>query len=350
MTLVQLRYVLAVAEHLHFAEAAAASHVSQPTLSMQLRKLEDELGVTLFDRSKQPVEATDIGQRIISQARTVMREADLVFELARDLSQEPQGEFRLAVIPTLAPGLLPLFLDSFAREHPKVELIVEEVPTALMLRRLLADEIDAGLLATPVNTPGIHEEFLFNEPFVAYVSPRHPLHAQTEIRPGEIPLEDLWLLSEGHCLREQALSVCGTEYRHAQSRGDTHSVQGKTSDGTITAPAAHGRIRFESGTLATLRKLIQRGNGLTLLPWLEARDLQDKSLLRPLTLPRPIREISIATSRPYRRRPLIESLKSLISTLATQSLPQAEEQYLVEIPSFSVKKTEKAGATSSVEQ
>ncbi len=334
MTLVQLRYVLAVAEHLHFAEAAAASHVSQPTLSMQLRKLEDELGVTLFDRSKQPVQATEIGRRIIAQARTVLREADLLEEMARELAGEPRGEFRLAVIPTLAPGLLPLFLDRFAEEHPRVHLIVEETPTAVMLRRLLDDEIDAGLLATPVNTPGIHEEFLFNEPFVAFVSPRHPLYTEPEIDVAQIPRADLWLLSEGHCLREQALSLCGAVARtDGGSSGDEKN-----------------RVRFESGTLETLRKLIKRGDGLTLLPWLDARDLEDRSLLRPLRLPRPVREISIATSRPYRRRPLIEALKVAVQAAAREVLPQAEAQYRVDIPSFSAQNATRSTATSTMEQ
>ena len=330
MTLVQLRYVLAVAEHLHFAEAAAASHVSQPTLSMQLRKLEDELGVTLFDRSKQPVQPTEIGRRIIAQARTVLRESDLLEEMARELAGEPRGEFRLAVIPTLAPGLLPLFLDHFAEQHPRVNLIVEETPTAVMLRRLLDDELDAGLLATPVNTPGIHEEFLFNEPFVAYVSPRHPLFSESEIDVRQIPREDLRLLSEGHCLREQALSLCGA--------------------GGAAAGDEKNRVRLESGTLETLRKLIKRGDGLTLLPWLDARDLEDRSLLRPLRLPRPVREISIATSRPYRRRPLIEALKVAVEAAAREVLPQVEAQYRVDIPSFSAQNPTRATATSTMEQ
>ncbi len=316
MTLVQLSYVAALARHRHFADAAAACHVSQPTLSMQIRKLEDEIGALIFDRSKQPVIPTAIGAMVIQQARTVLREAGRIDELIAEAREEIKGDFRLGIIPTLAPGLLPLFLGSFRRSYPKVALVVEEMQTASILEGLRHDDLDAGLLATPVNTPGLIEQPLFYEPFVAYISPRHPLFKQNRIRTSDIPVADLWLLNEGHCFREQALQLCGAR---AETRDTSHNFQ------------------FASGNLETLKKLVERHYGITLLPWLEARDLpgaQQRDMLRKFEEPVPTREISLLLSRTYLKRQITTALAQEIRKAVPPELLKVSGSFIVGIPSL----------------
>jgi LysR family transcriptional regulator, hydrogen peroxide-inducible genes activator len=175
ITLTQLSYVTAVAQTRNFGLAAKTCFISQPTLSMQIQKLEDDLEVTLFDRSKKPVEPTAIGQRIIEQAQVVLQEAKRIEELIKEEKGEISGEFKLGIIPTLAPYLLPLFLKNFTTVYPAVNLIVEEMQTQKIIKMLKEDKIDGGILVTPLNHKGIVEWPIFNDPFLAYLAPKHPL-------------------------------------------------------------------------------------------------------------------------------------------------------------------------------
>jgi LysR family transcriptional regulator, hydrogen peroxide-inducible genes activator len=286
VTLVQLRYAVAVDAHRHFGQAAAACAVSQPTLSMQLRKLERELGVALFDRSRQPVEPTDLGRLIIAQARAALREAARIGELAAGAGQELTGQLRIGVLATLAPYLLPRFVAELPRRYPGLSLWIGELQTEQILEQLVTDRLDAGLVATPAADPGLVEQPLFREPFVGYVSGDHRLHRRRWLDPGDLGIEDLWLLNEGHCFRDQVLSVCGD----ARSR-QLHSLP----------------LRFESGNLETLKRLVDSSGGMTLLPALAVAEisLEDRRHVRRFRAPPPERVIRLVHPAAYLKRGLI---------------------------------------------
>ena len=305
-TLTQLRYVVAVDTHRHFGAAAAACHVSQSTLSMQLRKLERALAVSLFDRSRMPVVATDLGRVIIEQARVALREADRIGELRDDSLGVVAGELRLGVLPTLAPYLLPTCLTTLRRRHPSLELVIEELVTDDIIRALRLDRLDAGLVATPVNVGDLVHQPLFREPFVGYVSPRHRLAKRKVLTTADLSLDDLWLLSEGHCFRSEVLKLCG-ERESAASRP--------------LSACTHG-ARFESGNLETLKRLVEQGDGMTLLPALAAADLRgerQRRLIRPFASPVPEREVRLVQRRAYLKRHLIAAVVAVI----LESLPPA---------------------------
>ncbi|MFA0961738.1 LysR substrate-binding domain-containing protein [Roseivirga sp. BDSF3-8] len=288
MTITQLEYIIAVDTHRHFAKAAEASFVTQPTLSMQIQKLEQELGVTIFDRSRQPVVPTDIGRRVILQARQIVNESRKIREIIEDEKKEVAGELRLGIIPTLAPYLLPLFIGSFIEKYPGVTLQVEELLTEQVLMRLKQDQIDIGLIVTPSNDPGVLEQPVFYEEFYAYLSPRHPLYRQETLKADEIDVEDVWLLNEGHCFREQVLNICGRQ-----------------------GVGSHGNFRYQSGSLEALRKIVDRQGGFTLLPELASMELgeESKSKVRPFAEPRPVREVSLVMHRSFLKRKLVEALR-----------------------------------------
>jgi LysR family transcriptional regulator, hydrogen peroxide-inducible genes activator len=289
VTLTQLAYVVAVDRHRHFTRAAEASGVTQPTLSMQIRKLERELGIEIFDRSRAPVRPTDLGAGIVEQARAVLHEADRLRGLARVPSGEVVGELRVGIIPTLGPFILPSLLPELIRRHPRLVLTVEEIQTSEILDGLRSDSLDAGLIATPADIPGVLEQELFQEPFVAYISPGHPLEARAALKVDDLRVEDLWLLQEGHCFRDQVKDLCA---RVASSGGRS------------------GRLRFESGNLGTLKRMVDGSGGMTLLPHLAARDLTDeeRSRVRRFRPPVPSRTIRLVQGRAYLKRPLVQAL------------------------------------------
>lgn len=301
LTLTQLSYIVAVDAHGHFGKAAAACHVTQPTLSMQVQKLERQLGVTLFDRSKAPVVATDLGRRIIEQARTVLREAARIADLRDEASGQIVGELRLGALPTLAPYLIPRFVQALAEHHPGLELVVQELVTDDIIAQLQQDRLDAGLIATTPAVPGLLVQHLFDEPFVAYVSSGHRLSAQTVIDTSDLVLDDVWLLTEGHCLRDQSIQLC-----HKRTR--RHAPQG--------GPPS---VRFESGNLETLKRLVEQGRGMTLLPALAADDLStaaQRQLLRRFAPPVPVRHVCLVRRRTYLKQHLIEALiRELLASL-----------------------------------
>lgn len=288
MTLAQLRYAVAVDAHRHFGRAAEACFVSQPTLSAGLKRLEDELGAALFDRSRQPVVPTAHGARVLRQARAVLREADGLAALAGGDGGEPVGELRLGVIPTLASCLLPLVAGPFARRHPGAVLSLHETTTEAILDGLDAGRLDAGLIATDERRAGIASRRLYDEPFVAYVGAGHPLADAPAVACDTLSLDEVWLLAEGHCFRDQVVSLCG-------------------------APGAGGplggRVQFESGSLETLRRMVDRAGGLTLLPHMTTLYLSDDELarVRPLAAPVPRREVRLAYGRAHSKRPLVEA-------------------------------------------
>ena len=311
MTLTQLAYAVAVDTHRHFERAARACHVSQPTLSMQLHKLEASLGETLFDRSRSPVVPTDIGRVLIAQARVVLNEAARLGDLRDAASGMIEGELRLGVIPTLAPYLLPAVLEVLAERHPRIELVVQEEVTESVLTALRVDTLDVGLVATTTAVPGILSRKLFQEPFVAYVGAAHRLAGRARISVSDLSPDDLWLLADGHCFRTQVMSLCRQRGRSGASA--------PRSGTAVIAPLA----RFESGNLETLKRLVERGAGMTLLPALAAAELPTKAqrqLLIPFGDPVPGRAIRLVRRRHHVRAHLVRALVEIVQEVATAAL------------------------------
>jgi LysR family hydrogen peroxide-inducible transcriptional activator len=304
MTLTQLTYLVALATHRHFGRAAAACHVSQPTLSMQLQKLEDELGVALFDRSFQPVRPTEIGARVIEQARLVLAERDRIPALVSEAANRLVGELRLAIIPTLVPYLMPLVARPFAERFPQIDLVVQEMTTHHLVEAIAAGHTDAGLMATAESRRGLAIRPLFEEPFVAYVSREHALAGRTRLDPDDLSADDLWLLDEGHCLRDQVLQLCER----------------------VTREGERPRMRFQSGNLETLRHLVDRVGGMTLLPFLAARYLDNASRqhVRSFAVPAPTRTVHVIHRRASLKHALIEAFARVVTEEVMPLLQDAE--------------------------
>lgn len=294
LTFTQLQYVYALSETQNFARAAKKCHISQPTLSMQIQKLEEDLGVLLFDRSKKPVALTPIGEKVLEQIKKIFSEAHQIQELIYEEKNELKGEFRLGVIPTLSPYLLPLFLKRFSEQCPDVYLIVEELQTESIIERLKKDQLDAGLLVTPLHTSGIKEHPLFLEPFLVY----HPeglfFKEKVKILQKELKRDQLWLLSDGHCFREQVLEVCSKSKNPSQKNGN---------------------VTFEGGSLESIIALVDQKMGYTLLPYLstltmgaEKKKKQLKSFLEPI----PMREVSLVYSRSQLKKRIFDLLSACI--------------------------------------
>ena len=207
MTFVQLQYIIAVDTFRHFASAAKHCFVSQPTLSMQIQKVEEELGVKIFDRSKQPVIATELGAELIEQARKIISEKNVMDEIIHRKKGLVTGELKIGIIPTLAPYLLPLFVQSFTEKYPLVRLVVNELTTDFILSQLRAGKIDMGILVTPLQEPGIKEHVLFYEELMVYVSKKNAAYKKTYMLPQDIDPNKLWLLEEGHCFRSQIVNL-----------------------------------------------------------------------------------------------------------------------------------------------
>lgn len=295
MTLAQLTYLVAVDDERHFGQAAAACHVSQPTLSTQLRKLEDELGVELIDRSHQPVVPTAAGEHLIEQARTVLAERDRLAALADDVQDRVSGTLRVGMLPTLSPYLLPLILPAMEEQFPEVTLILREWPTAQVLDALQTDALDIALIATDEARANFYDEILFTEPFVGYVAPSHRLASRDRLQASALSLDDLWLLSEGHCFRDQVLQVCGRP--PAASR-----------------PSA----QFESGSLETLVHLVRHSGGMTLLPALATHHMTDAERtdhVVPFTDPPPTRDVRLVGRRRHKHRLVKAFVNTLIEAL-----------------------------------
>jgi LysR family hydrogen peroxide-inducible transcriptional activator len=292
MTFVQLEYLVAVDTHRHFAKAAEACFVTQPTLSMQLLKLEQELGLKIFDRSKQPVVTTHAGTELILHARKILSERSSLLDFLHLHKGVLAGELKVGVIPTLAPYLLPLFIPSFTKKYPNVKLIISEMTTDVIINRLREGKIDTGILVTPLNEAGIKEQVLFYEEMLAYISSKNIAHKKTYVLPQDIDPNKLWLLEEGHCFRTQIANLC--QLRRASAEGS--------------------HFEYEAGSLETLRRLVELNDGITILPEMATFEMtaKQKSLLRKFKQPIPMREVSIITHRDHVKKNLIEILKKEI--------------------------------------
>ncbi len=208
MTITQLQYVLAVAEYQNFTLAAEKSYVTQPTLSMQVQKLEDELDVKIFDRSKKPIRITEAGKKIVAQAKNIVNEADRIKDIVDQEKGYIGGEYTLGIIPTVMPTLLPMFLKTFIRKYPKVNLIIREQNTESLIKNLQEGHLDGAIAATPLEITNIIERPLYYEPFVGYVPKNHRLSRQEKLNPTDLDISDILLLQDGHCFRDGVINLC----------------------------------------------------------------------------------------------------------------------------------------------
>ena len=292
MTITQLYYVLAVAEHKNFTLAAEKCFVTQPTLSMQIQKLEDELAILIFDRSKKPIILTEIGEKIVTQAKSIVNEAGRIKDIVDQQKGYIGGEFKIGIIPTVMPTLLPMFLTNFIKKYPKVNLIIEELTTEQIIKKLKNGQLDCAIAATPLEEESIKEIVLYYEPFVAYIPEKHNSFEKSEIVIDDLDLDTILLLQDGHCFRNGILNLC----KNNKYIADSH-------------------FQIESGSFETLIKLADEGLGTTLLPYLHTLDLNDKNKtkLRPFKDPKPAREVSLIYPKNELKIHLINALRTTIS-------------------------------------
>jgi len=292
MTITQLKYVLAVAEHKNFTLAAEKCFVTQPTLSMQIQKIEEELGIQIFDRTKKPIQLTEIGQKIVNQSKNIVNEADRIQDIVDQQKGFIGGEFRLGIIPTIMPTLLPMFLNNFIKKYPKVKLIIEELNTDEIIHRLNNGHLDAAIAATPLEEEKIKEVVLYFEPFVAYIPEGHSTFQKKEIEIDDLNIDEILLLQDGHCFRDGILNLCKN---------------------TVANEKSHFQI--ESGSFETLIKLADEGLGTTPLPYLHTQDLKenDKLKLRHFKEPKPAREVSLIFPKNELKIHIIDALRSSIA-------------------------------------
>ena len=296
MTIIQLEYLLAVANFGSFSVAAEHCFVTQPSLSMQIKALEEELGVVLLDRSKKPVIPTEAGEAVLSQVREALKEYNSIKEVVQQLKGEMSGTLRLGVIPTIAPYLLHKFIPTFVSRYPKVELEVREMKTEHIIEALNHDQLDVAIVAGGTCGDGITEHDLFDDRFYAYVSPMSPLLGKSNIRMEDIDMRSLILLSEGHCMRDQVIELCQARNRMP------------------------GHYNFESGSIDTLMRIVDCTTTMTIIPQMaveyihEERRKQVKNLFKGVSS----RKISLAIRRTFVKRQLVDALKTTILECAAQ--------------------------------
>ena len=309
MTIQQLEYILAVDQFRHFARAAEYCRVTQPTLSAMIQKLEDELGVKLFDRTVQPVCPTAIGEKIIDQARVILAQTAQVKEIISEEKQSLAGVFHLGVLPTIAPYLLPRFFPQLMEKYPELDIRVTEMKTQNIQQALHAGDIDAAIIASKLEDTFLKEETLFYETFFGYVSCKEPLFKHDVIRTSDITGERLWLLDEGHCFRDQLVRFCQME--------------------TVKV----NQMAYHLGSMETFMRMVESGKGITFIPELAVSQLNEeqKKLVRPFAIPRPTRQIVLATNRDFIRHSLLNVLKEEILAAVPKEMQSLQSiQYLLE--------------------
>ena len=286
MNIQQLEYILAVDTYRHFAKAAEHCRVTQPTLSMMIQKLEDELGVKLFDRNTQPVSPTPAGRKVIDQARVVLYQTSLIKEIVNEEEQSLKGTFRLAVLPTIAPYLLPRFFQQLSEKHPDLDIRIKEMQTAPTLKALIDGKIDAAIIANQPTENLLQGETLYYEQFYAYIARNENLFKKNLVRSSDVSGERLWLLDEGHCFRDQLMRFCQMEKVKLR------------------------QAAYQLGSLETFMRMVEGGNGITFIPELAIYQLSDqqKELVRPFAIPRPAREIVWVTRKDFIRHTIANLL------------------------------------------
>jgi len=310
MTLQQLKYVLAVEQHLSFNLAAEACHVAQPSLSAQIKKLEDELGVSIFDRSTSSgVRVTEVGRSILEHARLILSQVQKLEDESSVFNNEVRGTLRVGIIPTVSPYLVPHFLQRVRRDYPSLQLELSEDKTETLVNELHHGRIDAAILSTPKKSPeNLIEKLLYYEPFSVYACVGHPLLEKKEIKLSQVSNYAVTLLDETHCLRDQVISACGNQVKESTQES----------------------IRLKNGGLQTLVSIVDRNNSFTLLPKLAENVLHlehPRTGLREIVAPTPFRKISLLYHASFGRKTLIDALakaiqNSLPDSVSTQKTPK----------------------------
>ncbi|MFP5079339.1 hydrogen peroxide-inducible genes activator [Pedobacter sp. JCM 36344] len=310
MTLVQLEYIVAVDTYRSFVGAAEKCFVTQPTLSMQVQKLEEMLNVKIFDRSKQPVIPTEIGAQIIEQARVILQESHKVKELISSQQLDVVGELKVGIIPTVAPYLLPKVIAAMMEKYPGLNLLIWEYTTEDIIHHLKTGVLDCGILATPLADATIQETPLYYENFVTYISKNSKLFKKKTIDADDLEDENIWLLNEGHCMRSQVLNICRST---KQNR-----LQGLT---------------YNTGSVETLIRMVDMNNGATLLPELALEELSNKQLskVRYFKSPEPVREISLVTHKNFIKKRTLNALKEEILAVIPKTMRQKKKKDVIGI-------------------
>ncbi len=310
MTLVQLEYIVAVDTYRSFVSAADKCFITQPTLSMQIQKLEEFLNVKIFDRSKQPVVPTEIGAQIIAQARTVLQENQKIKELINSQQKDIIGELKIGIIPTIAPYLLPEVIASMLEKYPGLKLLIWEYTTEDIVHHLKTGIIDCGILATPLVDLNITEAPLYYENFVSYISKNSKLYKKKAIDANDLADENIWLLNEGHCMRAQVLNICrSTKNNRLQS------------------------LTYNTGSVETLIRMVDVNDGATLLPELSIKELNSKQLskIRYFKSPEPVREISLVTHKNFIKKRMLNALREEILALIPKQMKQRKKKDIIGI-------------------
>ena len=311
MNLQQLEYIVAIDRHRHFVTAAGKCFVTQATLSMMIKKLEEELNVKIFDRSKQPVVPTEAGTAVIAQAKIILQQAKHLKEIIQELKGELKGELKIGIIPTVAPYLLPLFLSRFLKKYPLLKIKITELTTEQIIEKLKHHHLDAGILATPLYNAAIKELPLYYEQFVVYASKNEKLMKKKFLLPGDIDTNHLWLLEEGHCLRAQVLNLCELRKKELET----------------------SNLEYEAGSIDTLKKMVDMNNGITILPELAIKELtaSEKKQVRHFKPPVPVREISIVTYHHFVKQRMIDVLKEEIINSIPAEMLSVKRKIVTEI-------------------
>lgn len=310
MTLVQLEYIVAVDTYRSFVGAAEKCFVTQPTLSMQVQKLEEMLNVKIFDRSKQPVIPTEIGSQIIEQARTILQESQKIKEIISSQQQDVVGELKVGIIPTVAPYLLPKVISGMMEKFPDLKLLIWEYTTEDIIHHLKTGLLDCGILATPLGDNNVSETPLYYENFVTYISKNSKLYKKKTIDANDLEDENIWLLNEGHCMRSQVLNICRT-----------------TKDSRLQG------LTYNTGSVETLIRMVDVNNGATLLPELALAELSNKQLskVRYFRSPEPVREISLVTHKNFIKKRMLNALKEEILAVVPKTMRQKKKKDVVGI-------------------
>lgn len=307
MNLQQLEYILAVDTYRHFAKAAEHCRVTQPTLSMMIQRLEEEIGAKIFDRSMQPVQPTLIGEQILKQAHTILQQAALIKDIVNEQEGSLKGVFKLSILPTIAPYLLPRFFQQMTDKYLELEIQLKEMQTQPSLLAVANGEIDAAIIASDPDNVKLQGQVLFYEQFFGYVSKNEPLFHHDIIRTADINGERLWLLDEGHCFRDQLVRFCKMEKVKVR------------------------QAAYRLGSMETFMRMVESGNGITFIPELAVTQLceEHKKLVRPFAIPRPTRQITLVTRKDFIRHSVLDILiksikqcvpKEMLTLQSTQKL------------------------------
>jgi LysR family hydrogen peroxide-inducible transcriptional activator len=311
LTLTQLEYIVALDTYGSFLSASEKIFVTQPTLSMQIKKLEDQLGLILFDRSKQPVVATEAGKLIVEQAKKVLLEASRIKEIAEEQDNRIRGKVRVGIIPTIAPYILPVFLSKFLKKHKEAGISVEEMITERIIEKIQNYELDCGILATPLPVSGINVYPLLYEPFVAYADKSSSISKKKIINLNDVDLNEMWILNEGHCMRNQVENMC------------LGSIPGRKKN----------NFEYQSGSIETLIRLVDNNGGFTILPELSIKNFSASQMnkVRYFREPEPSREISLATPKNVIRKKIIDALKTEIINSVPDKMKNKNRKAVVKI-------------------